>query len=375
MTKCIVFLLSWIICCFCVHASDSLRISLMTCSVGEQLYATFGHSALRVNNLKTGKDQVYNFGMFNPNTPCFQFRFIQGEAQYQLGIQSFDDFLQIYQDENRLVMEQVLDLTQKEKEIIIRRLAFLYLPENRYYFYKFGTDNCTTALRDLIFDAISFDTSCLESRGNTFRQLINECLEEKPWLQFGVNLLLGSKSDKRINGYESMFLPEQLRMGLNKIERNGYKLVVEEKMLNTIEQDGSIKYQNIFSPFLLLSMLFLLTLFFYKSEYLKSVVFAFVGILGIIVLIITLFTEHRELMNNFNLLWFNPLYIVSSILIKQKDLRKQKFLAYCNLVLTLIAIIFWIIGIQSYQWTFIPLILLLSVYNMQIIKRKTNVII
>ena len=44
--------------------SCRLRISLLTCTPGEALYSTFGHTALRVIDSTTGKDEVFNYGTF-----------------------------------------------------------------------------------------------------------------------------------------------------------------------------------------------------------------------------------------------------------------------------------------------------------------------
>ena len=45
--------------------SSRLRISLLTCTPGEELYSTFGHSAFRVVDSTSLTDIVYNYGTFN----------------------------------------------------------------------------------------------------------------------------------------------------------------------------------------------------------------------------------------------------------------------------------------------------------------------
>src|SRR5687767_5454694 len=42
-----------------------LRVSLLTCTPGEDLYSTFGHSALRVTDSVSNADIVYNYGTFD----------------------------------------------------------------------------------------------------------------------------------------------------------------------------------------------------------------------------------------------------------------------------------------------------------------------
>ncbi len=53
----------------------NLRISLLTCSPGEELYSTFGHTAVRVTEASTGMDMVFNYGTFDDSDPNFYLNF------------------------------------------------------------------------------------------------------------------------------------------------------------------------------------------------------------------------------------------------------------------------------------------------------------
>ena len=46
---------------------DSIRISLLTCASGEEIYSLFGHTAIRYENYTRGIDAVFNYGIFNFN--------------------------------------------------------------------------------------------------------------------------------------------------------------------------------------------------------------------------------------------------------------------------------------------------------------------
>ena len=50
---------------------DSIRISLLTCASGEEIYSLFGHTAIRYENYTRGIDAVFNYGIFNFNAPNF----------------------------------------------------------------------------------------------------------------------------------------------------------------------------------------------------------------------------------------------------------------------------------------------------------------
>ncbi len=85
--------------------TDSAMVSLLTCSPGSELYSKFGHSAIRVYDPYAGVDIVYNYGLFDFNTPNFYLKFIRGKLPYQLGVQRFYSFMWDYQSEGRKVEE------------------------------------------------------------------------------------------------------------------------------------------------------------------------------------------------------------------------------------------------------------------------------
>ena len=48
--------------------NDSLKISLITCSPGSQVYELFGHTGLRVQDVSRNVDVVFHYGVFSFNT-------------------------------------------------------------------------------------------------------------------------------------------------------------------------------------------------------------------------------------------------------------------------------------------------------------------
>ena len=92
--KRILLLLIFIIGLFSVRAAslDSVRVSLLTCAPGSEIYALFGHSAIRYENPAKQQDWVFNYGMFSFKDPNFVMRFVKGETDYQLGVIPFHYF-------------------------------------------------------------------------------------------------------------------------------------------------------------------------------------------------------------------------------------------------------------------------------------------
>ena len=106
-------LLFWAICAIPVYASslDSVRISLLTCAPGSEIYSLFGHTALRYENPAKGEDWVFNYGLFSFDTPNFVYRFVKGETDYQLGVIPYRYFEGEYAMRGSSVYQQELNLT------------------------------------------------------------------------------------------------------------------------------------------------------------------------------------------------------------------------------------------------------------------------
>ncbi|OYW20423.1 MAG: hypothetical protein B7Z54_01210, partial [Sphingobacteriales bacterium 12-47-4] len=75
----------------------TLKFSLLTCTPGEELYSSFGHSALRMVNSENGSDLVFNYGTFDFDDPDFYTKFTQGKLLYFVSVDAFPDFMMEYQ--------------------------------------------------------------------------------------------------------------------------------------------------------------------------------------------------------------------------------------------------------------------------------------
>lgn len=130
--------------------SCSLEISLLTCAPGTDLYSIFGHTGIRVRDERRGMDIVYNYGTFDDSDPMFYLKFMRGIMRYSLSVQTYEGFMQEYEEEHRGVVAQILNLSCQEKNNLYEALRQNTLEENRYYDYHFHTDNCTTRAARII---------------------------------------------------------------------------------------------------------------------------------------------------------------------------------------------------------------------------------
>ena len=187
---------------------DSIEVGLLTCEPGTEVYALYGHTAIRICNYATGEDWVFNYGLFNFRQPYFIWRFALGECDYQVGAEPFAYFAREYEARGSSVYQQTLNLTAEEKARLWALLLDNMRPENREYRYNFFYDNCTTRARDRIEDAVdgeivypAQDTAC------TFRGIVHQYTADYPWAELGDDICLGAAADRPISAREEMFAP------------------------------------------------------------------------------------------------------------------------------------------------------------------------
>ncbi|HSH50628.1 MAG TPA: DUF4105 domain-containing protein [Bacteroidales bacterium] len=347
-------------------ANDHITISLLTCSSGKEAFSAWGHSAIRIVDPVDNIDIVCNFGLFDFDTPNFYLKFVKGKLNYKLGVHSTQQFYLSYLREDRQIIEQKLNLAHKDEIKIIRRLEYLYKPENRYYLYSFVGKNCTSELRDIILENVETNFQN-ELTNKTHRQQINEFLQNRLWLKFGMSLIMGYKVDRKITKFESMFLPDYLYHGLKNIKTKNQPLVESENIFNPVNTEKK-SYPLFISPLFVLSILFLVTIFF-KSTYFQNTILLIVGVTGLVIFVVSLFSEHPELKYNLNYLWINPLYIVTVLLGAFNKNKAKVYITIFLQFLFMVIVFIWLFNIQDYNIAFIPLFFMLTLLNYRIFKK------
>ncbi len=353
---------------------DSIHISLLTCAPGDEIYTLFGHTAIRVKIANQNIDRVYNYGLFNFNTPNFIFRFALGKTDYQLGASTFPYFLAEYEYYNRAVWEQTLNLTLEEKNRLFYLLQDNNKPENRIYRYNVFYDNCATKPRDIISQSINGDIKFTDTIDETFRTIIHQHTKNHPWSEFGMDLGLGSPADKKISTLESMFAPFYLMtlfedatiidsQGNQRTLIKEKKTIFKPKKMDMTEKTG-------LSPLLLFSLLFCIILFIsYKGikkhksywgvDFLLLLVY---GIAGCILGFLSFISTHPAVYPNYLLLVFNPIHLLALPLVLKRIRKKQKsyYMAIYCILLTFFIVLSPLIP-QSFNLAILPLTLCLLI--------------
>ena len=294
--------------------ADSIQISLLTCSPGKEVWAQYGHTAIRYYNKESGEDLAINYGIFSLDQSYFIPRFVLGMTDYRMGVQSMEQFLAQYEYEERGVTEQVLNLSAKDKEAIYKALQENLKPENVVYRYNYFFDNCTTRARDIIVNHLHGKVVYPPADSDaTFRSMLHKWNNEYKWTQFGEDLLLGVNADRKTTKSEQQFLPENLKNDFDKATYNGKPLVNETRELLSAKTD-TVEPSFPLSPLAVAILFVVVSLVMMSFSYRRKQVYwvwdaalmITSGLLGI-VFFIMIFSQHPCVSLNFILLFFNPL--------------------------------------------------------------------
>jgi len=370
--------------------SDSIQLSLLTCDMGADSYERFGHTGVRVNDLKTGQDIVFHWGVYNFNEPHFVLKFIKGITDYQIGALYTEDFVDSYRRRGLGMTEQKLDLSCIQAVNALDAILTNYRPENRKYRYNFFFDNCATRPFDIINEAtgyaIAYDTTWVEQK--TLREILQEKTFLNNWLDFGISLAVAQRSDKISTFKEQMFLPEYLKKAYDNACIDGHKLVDGEsvRLLETtpgikakIDNQSLILSPNvIFYTLLIIVLLVGIGINSGKksakkiSKILASFMLFGTGVAGIIIWFLNFFSLHPAVDHNVNCLWLLPTNIIFAALLWTKSAKKVCRIYFFIIFAAVIAYVIINIGFvhQYFDPAFLPLILSLSIIVLQQIRQK-----
>ena len=358
-----------------------IRISLLTCTPGTELYSTFGHSALRVVDNINNTDLVFNYGTFDFYDPKFYNKFVKGKLLYFVSIDSLPSFMEEYEYYKRGITEQVINISCEEKQRLVALLFENAKEENKYYRYDFNYDNCTTRLRDMLEKAVGkqLETkNILPAPNTTFRNLIHSYLDKggQQWSKLGIDMLLGNPMDKKVTNREAMFLPDYLLMAFDSSTLNGHPVVSETKIL--LNYFDAYKTKTGITPFIVFGILFILvailSIFVFKKWNLFFKVFDFfffitVGLIGILILFMWFGTEHAMCKNNFNLLWALPTHLPVAFMLFSKKSWVNNYFRFIFFY-TVALLVAWFFLPQQFNTALLSVVGIILIRSFCLSKRK-----
>ncbi|MCG8202814.1 DUF4105 domain-containing protein [Tenacibaculum finnmarkense genomovar finnmarkense] len=355
--------------------SNNAQISIITSGPGEVLYEKFGHSAIRVKDPVLNFDLIYNYGIFDFENPTFYADFTKGFMKYKLAKYPFYLALKNAQYYKRWVKEQVLNLSQAQKNEFFTILEINILPENAGYLYDPYFDNCATKPRDIIKKVVGKNLIFKDdfvTQKMSLRELMNNEIHQNTWGSLGINIALGSRLDKIATPSEYLYLPDYVfeALKISKVLKDGKEENIISKTNILLDFNEKQPKSDNFSPFLIILILSLLGLYITYKDYknakrsksLDFILFFTTGITGVLIVYLWFFTNHSTAPNNFNFLWAFAPNLIVAFLLKQKKSPKwlSKYMLFL-LVFLVISMIIWITKTQLFSITLIPLFILLAV--------------
>ena len=366
--------------------SSQAEISILTVGPGTSLNDSFGHSAFRIADPKTGMDVVYGYGEYDFDAPNFYLKFAQGKLNYLISKTTFSRFYQIYNYFNRSIKEQVLNLSHTEKQKLYNYLIHNYKPENRRYLYEFFYDNCATKIKEVTNEAVNntliFNTP-KDFEDATFRTLIQNNLNKNTWGSFGIDLALGSVIDKKASTEDHMFLPENIyRFFENATIGNNKKPLVKKSSTLYSKKDIPQSRSFLTSPLFILGIISLgiiwITYHDHKNKkrtkWLDVTLFTITGLIGVLILFLWFATDHTGTHQNYNLLWgfaLNLLFVGQVI----KPKASAWFVKYIKFLIILLCLLtlHWTIGVQVFAIGLIPLLIALFLRYLFLVARYNKI--
>lgn len=300
--------------------TDSISISLLTCEPGKAIYELYGHTAILVEDFRTGNEIVYNYGMFDFNTPNFILKFARGHTDYILGINRFSSFLREYDRRGSRVFKQPLNLSKTELHILDSLLRDNIKPENRTYRYNFLYNNCATMALGKIEQSIQGTVSYPEPDTTlTLRNILTAHTSVRPWSEFAVDIILGSEVDRPLKFKQETFAPLCLMGVASKAmitDAAGIQRPLVTGVVTVADPDHRADMgKPLLTPIQVACILATLVLLFsllgrYKEKrywLIDALLYEIQGLSGIIITFMYFFSEHPAVGTNWLVLIFNPI--------------------------------------------------------------------
>ena len=199
-----------------------VQVEVWTMGPGPAVWERFGHNAIVLYDPATASARAYDWGRFSFQQEKFFLSFATGQMRYWMEGRDADATLRAYAGAGRTVWRQRLDLAPAEAEAVAARVRANDTDATRFYRYDYYRDNCSTRVRDLLDAVLGGQLrSALDTvpTGTSYRSHTRDLVRGDLPLYIGLQLLLGSPTDRPITAWEEAFLPMALMTHLDRATR------------------------------------------------------------------------------------------------------------------------------------------------------------
>ena len=313
---------------------EDLTIKIAVAGPGDELYFSWGHIALIIENVRSGEDRFYDYGLFSLETENFYTNFAMGRMWYSSGASPTANSVNIYIYTNREMTIYTLDLPPAKREAVRDYAENSILPENRDYLYHVFKENCSHPILEMI--DLATDGQFRERFRNmpgrfTLRQHVRRHTWFAPFPDWLLCFLMGQGIDLPITVWDEMFLPSEVARNIQNFsytDSDGISrpLVSNVEVLYKAQNRPPVLDTPVVQwprelAFSLVLSLALCGLFFIQAKFpalgqvtlgichsLFGVVF---GVAGLLLFFMGTFTEHDYTFHNINILFCNPLMLAA----------------------------------------------------------------
>jgi len=301
-------------------AARAQEVWLVTYGSGPEVWELFGHNALWLRDPASGLDHTFSFGYFEIDRPGFHLDFARGIMPYFGAMVHAESEFEFYRRRGRSIHAQRLALSAEEIQTLHGHLNQAIFPQPKYYPYDYFDANCSTWLRDLL-DQVSGGLLAEQLQAKparlNFLDHTRRLTESRFWLHNGILTLLGPKVDRPRSAWDEAFLPEALADWLNRVQRSGQPLVIEQRLIaGGVHPEPNRLPGGVAWPNLGLGMLCFLALLTttwqtsWWSSWLVRLGLLAAGLAGLAIAAMGLFSGHEVTRYNATLLLLNPAWLL-----------------------------------------------------------------
>ena len=315
---------------------SELTVYVMTMGPGEFVWERFGHNAIWIHDEAQQTDIAYNWGLFSFEQEGFVLRFLRGRMDYWMEGIDAEQMASFYIQSDRSIWVQELNLTPEQRLELREFVEWNALPANRFYRYDYFRDNCSTRVRDAL-DRVLGGQLRAETEGvltgTTYRSHSRDAVGGSPLLFTGIMLGTGHPTDRDLSAWEEMFMPLSMMARIREVtittpSGERVPLVRSERQ---IHQSLQLSAEPAEAPstlgYLAIGLLIAAGIVgsVRASIRRKTGRAAFrlltiawctvAGILGTVLVLLWVATDHTAAYANENLFHFNPLVLVLAILL------------------------------------------------------------
>lgn len=353
-----------------VRLEDPIVVKLVTFYPGDEVFAVYGHTDLRVTQGK--HDYYYNYGVFDFRTPNFVYRFVRGDAEYMCGV--LPPKLATYGMDGRRMIEQRLNLTQQQARAVRDYLVINSLPGNNTYCYQYLGDNCSTRPRDIIEMALGDSLHYAPVTDFvTYRDMMSHYTAHYPWEQFGIDLVLGPALDQPLDERQRMFIPMALMNAYNHatVTRDGQTqpLVLDTEVMVDGSEQGTVLPPTPWwqTPMAMALVLLAVTVAItvrdlrrrQVTRWFDTILYTLYGLVGCVLFFLMFCSVREATWPNYNAFWANPFMLFPAVAVWIVAARKALKVYHCiNLAVIVLLLLAWYWIPQVANPAFFPLMVL-----------------